>query len=90
MIKVNSLIAMNHGIKLMLPYKDKIFNKDESYFSEEDVLVVHLNKNTTFLKSSTDEILTEIFRLKNIYYKLDDESKDNVWSIMQALTQLMI
>jgi hypothetical protein len=88
--KVNSLIAIENGIRFMLPHKNKIFNKDESYFSDDTLLVTHLNNAPVSKKYSTDEILKEIFRLKDIYYKLDEKSKENVWNILQALTQLMI
>jgi hypothetical protein len=88
--KVNSLIAIENGIRFMLPHKVKIFNKDESYFSDDSLLVTHLNQSQISQKYNTDQILNEIFRLKDIYYKLDDVSKENVWNILQALTQLMI
>jgi hypothetical protein len=91
--KVNSLIAIENGICFMLPHKSKIFNKDDSYFSDDANLITQLNTadiSQFSQKMSNDQILSEIFRLKDIYYKLDDLSKDNVWNILQALTQLMI
>jgi hypothetical protein len=89
-IKVNSLIAIENAIRFMLPHKNKIFNKDESYFTDDDVLVSNLNESHISKKFSADQILNEIFRLKDIYYKLDKVSKENVWNILQALTQLMV
>lgn len=88
--KVNSLIAIENGIRFMLPHRNKIFNKDESYFSDDELLINELNTFAIPNKFSTDQILNEIFRLKDIYYKLDNVSKENVWNILQALTQLMI
>jgi len=88
--KVNSLIAIENGIRFMLPHKNKIFNKDESYFYDDELLVSQLNTTPISGKFSTDQVLSEIFRLKDIYYKLDNLSKENVWNILQALTQLMI
>jgi hypothetical protein len=88
--KANSLIAIESGIKFMLPHKDKIFIKDESYFSDDELLIDHLNTVPKIEIYSADEIINEIFRLKNIYYKLDSSSKEHVWDILQALTQLMI
>ena len=88
--KVNSLIAIENGIHFMLPHRNKIFNKDESYFNDDDALINELNSSKLTNKYTSDQILNEIFRLKDIYYKLDNESKDNVWNILQALTQLMI
>jgi len=88
--KVNSLIAIENGINFMLPHKKKIFNKDESYFSDDTLIIDKLNKSTLPLQYSSDQVINEIFRLKDIYYKLDNDSKENVWNILQALTQLMI
>jgi len=89
-IQVNSLIGIENGIHFMLPHKDKIFNKDESYFSDDTDVITKLNTIPIPQKYSNEEILSEIFRLKDIYYKLDDLSKENVWNILQALTQLII
>ena len=91
-VKVNSLIAIENGIRFMLPHKEKIFNKDESYFTDDSTIVDKLNVLDVKTKASysNEEILSEIFRLKDIYYKLDVDSKDNVWNILQALTQLTI
>jgi hypothetical protein len=88
--KVNSLIAIENGIRFMLPHRTKIFNKDDSYFSDDEILLNELSSSSITNKYSADQILNEIFRLKDIYYKLDSVSKDNVWDILQALTQLMI
>ena len=89
-IKVNSLIAIENGILFMLPHKQKIFNNDESYFSDDALLIEQLNTTQITQSFSVDQIMSEIFRLKDIYYKLDEVSKQNVWNILQALTQLMI
>jgi predicted nucleic-acid-binding protein len=80
-IKVNSTMAIENSIKFMLPHKERIFNMDESYFSEEKNLI------NNFI---SDRILLEIHRLKEIYYKLDKESKKNVWNTLQALVQITI
>jgi hypothetical protein len=89
-IKVNSLIAIENGILFMLPHKEKIFKNDESYFSDDALLIDHLTTTPITQSFSVDQIMSEIFRLKDIYYKLDEVSKKNVWNILQALTQLMI
>jgi len=89
-IKVNSLIAIENGIQYMLPHREKIFCKDETYFDDDDTLVEKINTTPILKNISTDQILNEIFKLKNIYYKLNDTSKENIWNILQALTLLMI
>ena len=89
-VKVNSLIAIENGIRFMLPHKEKIFNNDESYFNDDTNLIEQLNDTPLQQSYSSDKIMAEIFRLKDIYYKLDEVSKKNVWNILQALTQLMV
>lgn len=90
LIKANSLIAIENGIQFMLPHKDKIFSKDESYFCDNIEFTNQINTTPILQKCSNDQILNEIFKLKDIYYKLNDESKENIWDILQALTCLMI
>ena len=57
--------------------RDKILNKDESYF-------IHIENNNSEIKNDA-ETLTEILKLKDIYSTLDNESKSNIWDIFQAL-----
>jgi len=90
LIKVNSLIAIENSIKFMIPHREKIFNMDESYFNEESDLLNKIEETPLGNSYTNDKILAEIFRLKNIYYELDEESKKNIWSILQALVQLTI
>ena len=89
-IKVNSLIVIENAIMYMLPYKEKIFLKDETYFSNENNYIEKVNISPITTKFSSDKVLSEIFRLKDIYYKLNEESKENVWAILQALVQLTL
>tara|TARA_B100001964_G_C14120125_1_gene547923 strand:- start:68 stop:442 length:375 start_codon:yes stop_codon:yes gene_type:complete len=76
-IKINSLLPIQKFAKYGLKYKKKIMEKDESYFENKD-------NHKDVLQDHNDK-LSEILRLKDIYYNLDEESKKNVWSIFQAL-----
>lgn len=89
-IKVNSLIAIENSILYLLPFKVKIFSKDETYFINEDNYIEKINETEVKKKFSPDKIISEIFRLKDIYSELNEDSKENVWSILQALVQLTI
>ena len=89
-IKVNSLIAINSAISYLLPFKDKIFAKDETYFTNESNYMDKVNDSGINNRFSNDKVLSEIFRLKDIYYKLNGESRENVWAILQALVQLTL
>jgi hypothetical protein len=86
LIKINSIMPIQHAVTHLIPFKDKILSKDESYFINENNYIE--NFNNINLENTT--VLEEILKLKDIYYQLDTESKENVWSILQALLQLSI
>ena len=75
LIKVNSVLPIKE-----LPYKQKIMEKDESYFYNTDN---HEEK----IRNDRDTI-NEILRLKEIYNKLDKDSINEVWQYFQALVIL--
>lgn len=78
LIKVNSILPIQQFVKHVIPYRNKIFEKDETYFNE--------SKNYNL--NGFEDKLVEILRFQSIYYKLDKESQDEVWNYMQALTIL--
>ena len=80
LIKVNAILPIQQFIQHVLPYRTKIFEKDESYFNENDNHKEKINGN--------EDTLTEILRLQTIYYKLDKDSQNELWNYMQALTIL--
>ena len=70
----------------MLTYKDQIMSQDEAYFNNtENSLDNKINQVTGAVQNPTDTGLCDIMRLTDIYYKLDLESRQNVWYILQAL-----
>ena len=78
LIKYNSILPINHFIENTYPYKNEIINKDEKYFNGYDLnLIDQLNSDKT--------LLDEVLRLKNIYNKVDEESKNNLWTYLQAM-----
>ena len=86
LIKVNSIMPIQHAGYHMIPLQDKILSKDESYFINENNYIEKLNN----INLENINALDEILKLKDIYYQLDSDSKENVWSILQALLQLSI
>ncbi len=78
--KVNSVFPIQEFSKNVLPYKTQIMNKDEKYFSDTS------NHKDKIQDDKTT--LNEIMRLQDIYFKLDSDSKKEVWNIFQALTLL--
>lgn len=77
LIKVNAVMPIENFYKYGYQYKQKIMEKDITYFSNCD--------NHKDITNNDSQKLNEILRLKGIYEKLDKQSIDNIWSILQAL-----
>ncbi len=73
MTKVNSIFAIDLFIQRVLPFKDKIIDRDETFF---------LNKNVD------DDYMDDVIGIKKIYHTLDNQSKENIWDIILALIYL--
>ena len=73
MIKVNCTMPIDTFIQHILPHKEKIINKNEEFF---------------IMKSKETIYFNEILGLTEIYYKLDDDSRNGIWDIMLALMYL--
>lgn len=79
-IKINISLPIERFLVNALPLRDKILNRDETYFNNIENHNEQINKE--------EVILNEILRLKNIYCNLDEQSKCNIWDIFQALLYL--
>jgi hypothetical protein len=73
-IKINSTLPIKQFIAYAIPIRDKIINRDESYF----------NDNTNHEEKAGDN-LNAIIKLQGIYSQIDSESKSNIWEFLQAL-----
>lgn len=76
-IKVNSILPVEQFLVYALPMREKILNRDETYFTNND------NHKDTI--GDCEATLNEIIRLQGIYSQLDTTSKSNLWDILQAL-----
>jgi len=79
-IKINSILPIERFLIHALPLRDKILNRDESYFANNDNHEEKIKNN--------EIILNEIIRLQGIYNQIDETSKSNMWDIFQALLYL--
>jgi hypothetical protein len=73
--KVNSIFAIDMFIQKVLPFKNKILDRDESFFMTNDF-------------ESNSDYIGDIIGIKNIYHTLDQSSKENIWEIILALVYL--
>lgn len=81
LVKVNSLMPIQQFLSEVLPFKEKIMNKDESYF-------LKIEENAEDKIQGDQKVLNEILRLKDIYSELDENSRIEVWNYFQALIVL--
>lgn len=79
-IKVNAILPIRFFIENIYKYKDKILKKDENYFNKEDNILNDYNND--------EYKLNEIFKLRGIYEEIDNDSKENTWTYLQALVGL--
>jgi hypothetical protein len=100
LVKVNAVLPIQYATIHMLKYKKEIMEKDVAYF-ETKTNDIHTFTNQDDYKKVNElfsrefggndyDMLGQILRLKEIYYQLDNESKENIWAILQALVQLTI
>ena len=82
LIKVNAIEPIKlFQVEVVIPYKDKIFEKDETYF-------VNFDENGREKLSREDEYLRDFLKMKEIYHQIDDQSKEVCWQYLQALVVL--
>jgi hypothetical protein len=87
LIKINCTEPIQQFIKYIHnseePLAEYINTKNEAYFQNTDNHKEYINTI-----DNSNMILFEIIKLQDTYSKLDMESKDNFWDILQALLQL--
>jgi hypothetical protein len=76
MHKVNKIYAIDMFIQKILPFKNKILDKDETFFINKDI------------DSDYSNYMEDFICMKEIYNKMDKESKENIWDIVLALVFL--
>ncbi len=92
LISFNSAYPINCASEHMIMFKKEIMAKDESYFNGTDDVLLNEKFNEVIELSNkpSSYVIDELLKLKDIYYKIDADSRDNVWAILQALLQLSI
>jgi hypothetical protein len=76
-IKVNAILPIQEFLLQATPVRDKILNRDESYFETDNALSTLVDVETKYINN--------ILKLQNIYSQLDKTSRDNVWQIFQCM-----
>jgi hypothetical protein len=76
-IKLNAMMPIKEFLIQASPVRDKILNRDESYFETDTALTTLVDVETKYIN--------KILKLQNIYTELDKTSRDNVWQIFQCM-----
>jgi hypothetical protein len=76
-IKVNAILPIQEFLLQATPVRDKILNRDESYFETDNAVSNLVDVETKYINN--------ILKLQNIYSQLDKTSRDNVWQIFQCM-----
>ena len=71
-IKVNAISPIQQFSSMAIPVRDKIINEDETYFTTTE-------NHTDFIQDD-EYTLNEILRLKDIYFKLNESNRKEVWT----------
>ncbi len=78
--KYNAIAPLNYFINNIYQYKNQIMDKDISYFKNDNQVVKDCD--------SDDYKLQEIFKLRGIFDKINEKSRNNTWMYLQALIGL--
>jgi len=77
-IQFNAILPMEKFTINMLPYKSYIMAKNTDFFMNAEV----------DLSGYSEINYNDIIDLKQIFTNIDEESKENIWEILQALVIL--
>lgn len=78
LIRLNSVLPIEKFTSTMLPYKHYINTKNSDFFMSQSINGYSYNNIST----------NDIIDLQKIFLNIDSESKENIWSILQALIVL--
>lgn len=77
LIKINSVLPIQHFLFYALPMKDKLLNRDDDYFSNPVNYAKHFEGD--------NDRLNEFIKLRKFWDELSEKDKDGLWDITQAL-----
>jgi hypothetical protein len=84
-IKVNSIYPIKRFGHYAIDHETQIMNKNPEYFMDESIYKGEVEKN---YGSESEKYMDKILQFKEIYLQVDTHSKENLWSILQALLLL--
>lgn len=85
LIKANAIYPIKRFTKYAIKHEDQIMNRNPEYFMNENIYKDEIKKN---YGSESEKYMDIILEFKEIYAKVDTESQENLWDIIQALLLL--
>ena len=85
--RMNSTLPISKFKLNVLKYKEYIFEKNPDYFYNESIIINEINNNEELI-GDKEYYLNEYYNLKNIYFSIDEKSRDNFWDILKVLVFL--
>jgi hypothetical protein len=80
--KVNSTYSIKRFCTYALEHEDEIMSKNPEYFMNDNIYKDKIEEN---YGDDSEKYMDKILQFKEIYKKVDSESQENLWSIIQAL-----
>ena len=87
LIRVNSTFPINKFKINVMKFKPFILEKNPEYFSNENIILNEINSDPAYIEHK-DYYMNEYYYLRNIYYRIDNKSRDNFWDILRVLVFL--
>jgi len=84
LIKFNATIGVENFYYYSKPHGEQILNKNEHFFLDEE----NLSDLTQGEHHNNSDLMTIIGELKSVWSKLDTNSKENLWALIQGLYTL--
>ena len=85
LIKVNATYPIKRFSEYAIEHEKQIMDRNPDYFMNENVYKDEIEKN---YGDDSEKYMDKILKFKEIYIKVDKESQENVWDIIQALLLL--
>ena len=87
LIRVNSTFPINKFKINVMKFKPFILEKNPEYFSNENIILNEINSDPAYIEHK-DYYMNEYYYLRNIYYRIDNKSRDNFCDILRVLVFL--
>lgn len=83
--KVNAVFPIKRFGEYGVKHEEQIMSKDPEYFMDESTYTEDIEK---YYGDKSQKYMDRILQFKEIYFKVDKDSQENLWTILQVLLLL--